>query len=95
MLLTLRLTIIGYKLHCKISKALQWQLEAIKNVLNQYNTQAAQLDPPHSPLSWKEIVEYGFISKFDLLRHSRQDIWSEPWTQPAHCEATIKEFKLC
>lgn len=94
-LLTLRLTNTGYKLRRQISKALQRRSEAIKNALNRYNTQAAQLDPPRPPLSWKEIVEYGFIGEFDLLRHSRQDVRSEPWTQPARREATIKYLKLC
>ncbi|KAM6494952.1 hypothetical protein JOM56_009575 [Amanita muscaria] len=85
----------GYKLRCQISKALQHRSEAIRKALNQYNTQAARLIPPRPPLSWKDIVDYTFIAEFDLLRHSRADVHSELWAQPARREAALKFFKLC
>ncbi|RDB19588.1 hypothetical protein Hypma_013286 [Hypsizygus marmoreus] len=85
----------GYKLRRQIGKALQRRSEAIRNALARYNTQAARLDPPRPALSWKEIVDYTFLGEFDLLRHSRADIRSEPWAQPARREATVKYFKLC
>ncbi|KAG6875863.1 hypothetical protein C0992_001989, partial [Termitomyces sp. T32_za158] len=84
----------GYKLRRHIGKALQRHSEAIRNALNWYNTQAANLNPPRPALSWKEIVDYSFLGEFDLLRHSRSDIRDEPWAQPARREATLKYFKL-
>ncbi|KAG2052118.1 hypothetical protein BDR06DRAFT_888378, partial [Suillus hirtellus] len=50
-----------------ISKALQQHSEAIQAALNCYNVQAAALVPPHPQLTWKDIVEYSFLGKFDLL----------------------------
>ena len=85
----------GYKLRRQISKALQRRSEAIKKALKRYNTQAALLNPPRPPLSWKEIVDYSFIGEFDLLRHSREDIRLKAWAQPSVREATVKFFKLC
>ncbi|KAG1894971.1 uncharacterized protein F5891DRAFT_1130758 [Suillus fuscotomentosus] len=84
----------GYKLCQQIGKALQCRSEAIHNEINWYNTQAAALNPPHPKLSWKDIAEYSFLGEFDLLCHSRTDIWELDWTKPAHCEATTKYFKL-
>ena len=84
----------GYKLRRQIGKALQRRSEAIRKALDRYNTQAARLDPPRPALSWKEIIDYTFIGEFDLLRHSRDDIRSTPWTQPARREATLK-FLSC
>ncbi|KAG0706446.1 hypothetical protein DFH29DRAFT_872226 [Suillus ampliporus] len=85
----------GYKLRQQIGKALQRRSDAIRNALNRYNVQAAALDPPRPQLSWKNITEYSFLGKFDLLRHSRTDIRELDWMKPAHREATVKYFKLC
>ncbi|KAG2136553.1 uncharacterized protein EDB93DRAFT_1242317 [Suillus bovinus] len=68
----------GYKLRQQITKALQRVSDAIRNTINRYNTQAAALVPPRPKLAWKDIVEYSFLGKFDLLRHS----------------PTVKYFKL-
>ncbi|KAG1774225.1 hypothetical protein EV702DRAFT_1180815 [Suillus placidus] len=84
----------GYKLCQQISKALQRRSEAIRNAINRYNIQAVALNPPRPKISWKDIADYSFIGEFDLLRHSRTDIWTNDWAKPAHCEATTKYFKL-
>ncbi|KAG1823255.1 hypothetical protein DFJ58DRAFT_672918, partial [Suillus subalutaceus] len=68
--------------------------DAIQNTINCYNTQAIALDPPWLKLAWNDIVKYSFLGEFDLLRHSRTDIREHNWTVPAHCEATVKYFKL-
>ncbi|KAG1724776.1 hypothetical protein EDB19DRAFT_1897859 [Suillus lakei] len=80
-LLKLSLSGTGYKLCQQISKALQRRSEAICNAINWYNTQATSLIPPRPKIMWKDIADYTFLGKFDLL--------------PAHCEATTKYFKLC
>ncbi|KAG1884167.1 hypothetical protein F4604DRAFT_1920018 [Suillus subluteus] len=84
----------GYKLRQQISKALQRRSDAIRNIINRYNTQAVASDPPRPKLAWKDIVEYSFLGKFDLLRPSRTDIRKHNWMVPAHHEATVKYFKL-
>ncbi|KAG0697181.1 hypothetical protein DFH29DRAFT_984383 [Suillus ampliporus] len=58
-----------------------------KNAINHYNIQAK--------ISWKDITDYSFLGKFDLLHHSHTDIQNNDWAAPAHQEATTKFFKLC
>ncbi|KAG0699233.1 hypothetical protein DFH29DRAFT_983620 [Suillus ampliporus] len=89
-----KLSLSGYKLRQQISKALQRRSQAILNALSQFNLQAAALVPPRPQLTWKDIVEYSLLGKFDLLRQSRSDIHTLDWTKPVHCEATVKYFKL-
>jgi hypothetical protein len=52
------------------------------------------LNPPRPPLSWEEVVEYTFISDFDLLRDTRQDIRKRAWATPAGRLAMDGYFKL-
>ncbi|KAF8224589.1 hypothetical protein L208DRAFT_1193180, partial [Tricholoma matsutake] len=85
----------GYKLHHQIGKALQHRLEAIKNALNRYNVQAAKLTPPHPSLSWKEIVDYSFPGKFDVLQYSQAGIHDQPWAQATCRKVMVKYFKIC
>lgn len=77
----------------QIAKALQRRSEAIRNALSKYNEQAVLCSRP--TLTWKEVVDYGFLAEFDLLRHSRNDIRDRKWAQPAYREATIKYLTLC
>ena len=45
-------------------------------------------------LKWEEVVEYTFLSEFDLLRQScREDISVRPWATPAGCMALDQFFK--
>lgn len=55
---------------------------------------AQALNPPRPKISWKDITDYSFLGEFDLLRYSREDVWSNDWTKPAYREATTKFFKL-
>ncbi|KAI6011388.1 hypothetical protein PISMIDRAFT_55938, partial [Pisolithus microcarpus 441] len=84
----------GYKLRQQIGKALQRRSETIRNAIIRYNTQAAALNPPRPPISWKDIAEYSFLGEFDLLRHSRADVRDNDWAKPAFRQATVKFFKL-
>lgn len=51
---------------------------------------------PAPTLEWKQLMDYSFISEFELLRHSRshQDITTQAWTVPANREMTNKHFKI-
>ncbi|KIK13832.1 hypothetical protein PISMIDRAFT_118129, partial [Pisolithus microcarpus 441] len=84
----------GYKLHQQIGKALQRRSETIRNTIIRYNMQAAALNPPRPPISWKDIAEYSFLGEFDLLRHSRADVRDNDWAKPVFRQATVKFFKL-
>ncbi|KAI6145586.1 hypothetical protein BKA82DRAFT_4330608 [Pisolithus tinctorius] len=67
-------TATGYKMRKHIAKALQVRSSAICIALEQYNTAARAMDPPHHILKWDEVVEYAFIAEFDLLRDAQQDV---------------------
>ncbi|KAJ7321638.1 hypothetical protein DFH08DRAFT_1033595 [Mycena albidolilacea] len=84
----------GYKMRKHIAKALQARSRAIKTAIEQYNAAAAALEVPRELLSWEEVVDYTFLSDFDLLRTSRRDILTEGWAQPAGREAMDNYFKL-
>ncbi|KAJ6573764.1 hypothetical protein DFH09DRAFT_1311848 [Mycena vulgaris] len=47
---------VGYKLREKIGKALKTRAQAIQKVLTEYNTAAAQLNPPREQLSWAQLA---------------------------------------
>ena len=57
--------------------------------------QAAALNPPRPPISWKDITQYTFLGEFDLLWHTRDDVRERVWAKPAVREVTAKFFKLC
>ncbi|KAF8217912.1 hypothetical protein K438DRAFT_1901011 [Mycena galopus ATCC 62051] len=84
----------GYKLWKHIAKALQARSKGVKSALERYNEAAAAMSPPRNELSWEQIVDYAFLADFDLLREGREDIWSEPWAQPAGRVAMDQHFKL-
>jgi hypothetical protein len=50
--------------------------------------------PPRQVLDWDQVVEYAFLSDFDLLHDTRQDIRRKPWTTPAARLAIDQAFKL-
>ncbi|KIK26911.1 hypothetical protein PISMIDRAFT_8684 [Pisolithus microcarpus 441] len=83
----------GYKLRKHIGKALQTRSAAIRAALTQYNTAAKALG--RRTLEFDEVIEYAFLSDFDLLRDTRQDISTRPWASPAARLAINTYFKLC
>lgn len=73
----------GYKLRQHISKALKTRSQAVKTALQQFNNAARKLDPPRESLRWDQVVEYTFLSEFDILSETRDDIRQKPWARPA------------
>jgi len=51
------------------------------------------MDPPRPTLEWNDVVNYAFLSEFDLLRDARQDIRSRLWARPASRMAMDLYFK--
>lgn len=86
--------LLGYKLRKHISKALQVRSKAIRAALDRYNDAAKRMLPPRPQLTWDQIVEYAFLSDFDILCDSRQDIRKRPWAQPANRILMDKHFKI-
>ncbi|KAJ7814507.1 hypothetical protein B0H14DRAFT_3090103 [Mycena olivaceomarginata] len=78
----------------ELTKRFKHAQHAIKTAIEQYNAAAAALEVPRKPFSWEEVVDYTFLSDFDLLRTSRRDILTEGWAQPAGREAMDNYFKL-
>jgi len=85
----------GYKLHKHIGKALQARSSAIKTALDQYNITAQSLSPPHCTLTLEEVVEYTFLSDFQLLQDTHEDISQRPWASPMACLVLDMFFKMC
>ncbi|KAF8184026.1 hypothetical protein K438DRAFT_1598864 [Mycena galopus ATCC 62051] len=59
------------------------QSKAIWNTLNRYNTVAEVLDPPGRLLTWAEVVDYTFLSNFDILRNPDTTSSIRAWATPA------------
>ncbi|KAF7970980.1 hypothetical protein HWV62_22471 [Athelia sp. TMB] len=87
---------LGYKLRDSIWRALKVRSKAIQSALDRYNAVAPLMQPPAPVLDWQQILDYTFISEFELLKYSRshQDITVQPWSRPIYREAVAKYFKL-
>lgn len=92
--ITLSRNLIGYHVRTHIAKALQRRCKAIQTALNEYNTAASELNPPRPELDWSEVLHYGFLEEFTLLRETRQDVLSKPWAKPAIREAIKQSHQL-
>ena len=88
--------LLGYKVCELISCALKTQGKAICTVLNKYKNIALKMDPPALILQWRYLMEYSFISEFELLKHahSHRNITTEPWALPLNHEMALKHHKI-
>lgn len=77
-----------------IAKALRVRSQAIRTAIDRYNIAAASLRPPRKSLQWDDVIEYGFLAEFDLLRDTRQDIRTKTWATPAGRFAMDLHFKM-
>ncbi|KAG1870301.1 hypothetical protein F4604DRAFT_1881242 [Suillus subluteus] len=87
----------GYKLRMHIGKAIKTRSKAIQSALAEYNELALSMQPPAPHLKWNDIVNYGFISEFELLKlaySQHPEILSKPWTVPGNREVATKFFKI-
>jgi len=64
----------------------------VNTVLNEYNKQAECLGRP--TLDFQQVVEYLFLSDFELLHHTHDDITQRPWAQPVIRNAMISWMKI-
>ncbi|KAG6851987.1 hypothetical protein C0991_001368 [Blastosporella zonata] len=85
---------LNKKMRKHIGKALKTRSQAIRTALERYNMAAALVTPAKPPLAWEQVVEYAFLSDFDLLRDCRQDIRERRWARPAARLAMDSYFKM-
>jgi hypothetical protein len=81
----------------QICKHLSNRSQAIRGAVNAYNKAAKSLSPPHSTITYTNILDLMFVSQFDLLRYSRpgDDIRKKPWADTATRILTDKYFEYC
>ncbi|KAJ7056524.1 hypothetical protein C8F01DRAFT_1257193 [Mycena amicta] len=84
----------GYKHRKHISKSLQTRSTAVKNAIERYNKAAEAVTPPRPHLSWDVVVEYAFLSDFDLLRDDTNSLANEKWATPTFRLLMDRYFKL-
>ncbi|KAI6012001.1 hypothetical protein BKA83DRAFT_4466554 [Pisolithus microcarpus] len=86
----------GYKLHKHIAKALKARSATIRTALDRFNTATRACVPLRRQLTFEEVVEYTFLTDFDLLRNAtHEDISQHLWASPATCAAMDQYFKVC
>jgi hypothetical protein len=81
----------------QICKHLSNRSQAICGAVNAYNKAAKSLSPPHSTITYANILDLMFVSQFDLLHYSRpgDDIRKKPWADTATRILTDKYFEYC
>ncbi|KAJ6544875.1 hypothetical protein DFH09DRAFT_1088411 [Mycena vulgaris] len=66
----------------------------IRRAIVMYNETAAALVPPRETSIFRGNHQTTSLAEFDLLRDTRQDIRSQPWTQPARREAMVLYYGI-
>jgi len=86
----------GYKMQTSIWKALKRCGKAIQTAIDKYNKLATTMHLPALTLDWKNVVNYTFISEFDILWHSYSpaDLNSRLWILQANHEIASRYFKV-
>ncbi|TFK59169.1 hypothetical protein BDN72DRAFT_781102 [Pluteus cervinus] len=84
----------GYKLRRHISYALIRRSAAIKTAIQQYNQLAPLQTPPQPELEYSTVINYSLLGEFTLLKESRDDITSLPWSDFTNREVAAMFFKI-
>ncbi|KAJ7596489.1 hypothetical protein C8J56DRAFT_772419, partial [Mycena floridula] len=75
-------------------QAVKTRSQAIRTALENYNAASAKLNPPRAALDWDTVIECAFLSEFEMLRDSRQDIRDKPWAKPAGRSLQNQYYKI-
>jgi len=67
---------------------------ASKSTVQNYNIADQALIPPWATLSWDNIMEYAFLSDFDLLSDMHSDVHLKIWAKPASWVLMDQHFKM-
>ncbi|KAJ3729773.1 hypothetical protein C8R42DRAFT_570096 [Lentinula raphanica] len=84
----------GYKMRKMIATSLKTRSKSLQAAIAAYNTAAAALRPPRRAISWEEVVDYSFLSEFDILRDTREDVREKKWATPSNRLLMFRFFKL-
>ncbi|KAJ3832901.1 hypothetical protein F5878DRAFT_547471, partial [Lentinula raphanica] len=84
----------GYKMRKMIANSLKTRSKSIQAAISSYNAAAAALRPPRRAISWDEVVDYSFLSEFDILRDTREDVRQKKWATPSNRLLMFQFFKL-
>ncbi|KAG1766881.1 hypothetical protein EV702DRAFT_980585 [Suillus placidus] len=84
----------GYKMRKYISKAITRRSGAIRTALEKYNNLAPLQVPPCPTLDYVDIIGYASLGEFELLKYSRHNVMTKPWTVPENREMAVKFFKV-
>ncbi|KAJ3752792.1 hypothetical protein EV360DRAFT_7246, partial [Lentinula raphanica] len=84
----------GYKMRKMIANSLKTRSKSIQAAIVAYNDAAAALRPPRRAISWDEVVDYSFLSEFDILRDTREDVREKKWATPSNRLLMFRFFKL-
>ena len=52
------------------------------------------MDPPRATVNWDEAVNYSFLSEFDILRDTREDVREKVWATPGNRVLMNQFFKI-
>ncbi|THU99473.1 hypothetical protein K435DRAFT_658933, partial [Dendrothele bispora CBS 962.96] len=64
----------GYKMRQHLLNAIRNRSKAIQTAIERYNNAAKALRPQRRTISWDQIMDYTFLSEFDILRDTRDDV---------------------
>ncbi|KAJ3765531.1 hypothetical protein FB446DRAFT_655158, partial [Lentinula raphanica] len=84
----------GYKMRKMIANSLKTRSKSIQAAIVAYNDAAAALRPPRRAISWDEVVDYSFLSEFDILKDTREDVREKQWATPCNRLLMFRFFKL-
>ncbi len=78
----------------QISKHLVRRSEAVRNALKTYNDLARVQKPPRPKLDYGDVMAYGWLGEFELLKHSSHALLEKPWSSPVARDVMVKYFKV-
>ncbi|KAJ7819079.1 hypothetical protein B0H14DRAFT_3089447 [Mycena olivaceomarginata] len=71
----------------------QLALNALELLIMERIFELTKMNQSETALTWEEVVEYAFLTDFDILRDTRAEVQSRPWTRLAYCLAMDRDFK--
>ncbi|KAI0027080.1 hypothetical protein K488DRAFT_18789, partial [Vararia minispora EC-137] len=84
----------NYKSRRHISSAIVRRNGALYAAFKRYNELAILQSPPRPALNPKDVLEHNDLSTLDILKTSRHDILSKPWTQAQNRQALLRWLKI-
>lgn len=77
-----------------LANALKTRSKSIQAAIDAYNTAARALSPPREQVAWDDILEFSFLSEFDILRDARSDVREKKWATQKNRVLMQQFFKL-